>query len=120
MNHIALWLVPSVIALALAGILGTFVILNLRGTQKLVESQNRMIQSMTNLAASKDLAAFTTMESMSPGNPNSEFHPQYVPMDDESLVERMAENYVQGGFDPSHAYSQEDPLADFGGTEAFR
>lgn len=117
MIHTAQWLVPSVVAIASTAGTLTLAIMIIRMMQKLMEMQNRMIRSLSNLAASKDLAAFTSLESMQQ-IPTEPF--EYAPMDDQSVAERMAQNYIESGMDPMHAYAQDDPLADFGGTEAFR
>jgi hypothetical protein len=107
------------LVIALASVVCLF--LNSKKIISIVESQNRMIRSLTNQAAAKDLAAFTAMESMTPERAIP-FEPiGYVPMDDQSVVQRMAEEYSSAGVDPANAYGEhDDPLADFGGFDAFR
>jgi len=110
MERFGPWLTLSVIALvALMGL-----ILISRKLLHLISDQNQMIQRLSNLAASKDLAAFTTLQA-----PNeSVFAPvQFAPMDDASVAERLASAYSDNGVDPAYAYAQ-DPGddADFGPT----
>lgn len=68
---------------------------------------------MTNLAAAKDVTAFTVLE-----NPSSPTYPvnKESAMDDESVARRMAEQYEEMGIDPNFAFNRDDPLEDFGGT----
>lgn len=74
--------------------------------------QQRQIQTLTNLAASKDLAAFTSLETQS----RSDFEPiEYMPLDDASVVERMREQYTNHGLNPEAAVNREDPFEEFGG-----
>jgi hypothetical protein len=64
------------------------------------------------------LAAYVALEKTN----NSEINDgiQFVPLDDESVARRLASEYSDNGMDPSMAYAKEDdPLIDFGGTEAF-
>lgn len=108
MSHFAPYLVSSVVAIvALTGL-----ILTVLKTFQLLQKQNQMIQTFSNLMASKDLAAFVTLETTSkPEFDNVEF----VPMDDASVAERLAGEYSEHGRNPQHAYAQDDdPLADFG------
>lgn len=51
----------------------------------------------------------------------SAFDEGFAPLDDASVAERLANEYSEHGMNPYHAYSNnDDPLADFGGTEVFR
>lgn len=70
------------------------------------------------MTASKDLGAYVALETTKPEPfENTEF----VALDDVSVARRLADEYSDHGIDPLTAYAQEnDPLIDFGGTEAFR
>lgn len=46
---------------------------------------------------------------------------QFVPRDDASIAEHIAEQYREAGIDPSAAYDSPDMgINDFGGPDAFR
>lgn len=104
---LAMMLVVTLVALA---------ILN-KVAQRVSQSEaekTKLIESLTKLAAAKDVAAFHALEA--PINA-----PVYTnePMDDESVARRMMDMYSDRGIDPSLALSPDsDPLEDFGGTNA--
>ena len=78
----------------------------------------KMIQTLTNLAASKDISAFAALEAGSQSVTAVQM--PYVPQDDESVARHLAEQYAKHGLDPNMATTDDsDPLADFGGKEAF-
>jgi len=80
--------------------------------------QMKMIQTLTNLAASKDISAFAALEAGSQSVTAVQM--PYVPQDDESVARHLAEQYAKHGLDPNMATTDDsDPLADFGGKEAF-
>lgn len=71
--------------------------------------------TLTNLAAAKDIGAFSTLEVASDKSLPIDFEPR--PMDDESVALRMRSMYKDLGLDPQSAINtDDDPLEDFGGT----
>lgn len=82
------------------------------------EQKLKVIESLTKLAAAKDVSAFQALEATSSGQPIP-YHMAAEPMDDESVARRMMSLYADRGIDPSLALSSDlDPLEDFGGTSA--
>lgn len=73
------------------------------------------LNSMANLAAAKDIGAYSVLESVN--IPTTDMY-DALPMDDASVAKRMQTSYEDAGFDPAFAVNQEDPLADFGGTHS--
>lgn len=109
--------------IALAGsmavAIGALIVLNSameRGADhkdKMLES----IESMTKLAAAKDVQSYQALEVAS--HPQQYAYAMHEPMDDQSVAQRMMDAYSERGHDPSLALSEDsDPLADFGGTSA--
>jgi hypothetical protein len=79
------------------------------------QEQRKTIESLTKLAASKDVAAFHALEVNQMPNPVMPF----APMDDESVAREMMQRYAKQGIDPNFALSPDsDPLEEFGGREA--
>ena len=79
------------------------------------QEQRKTIESLTKLAASKDVAAFHALEAHSMPNPEM----PYVAMDDESVARGLMERYAKQGIDPNFALSPDsDPLEEFGGRDA--
>lgn len=81
--------------------------------------QRETIVSLSKLLASKDIGSFASLEAVS----HNQMVPGLVdplPMDDESVARALAERYASLGMDPNLALAPDsDPLADFGGKEAF-
>lgn len=81
------------------------------------QEQRQTIESLTKLAASKDIAAFHSLEAASGQMPNVKM--PYTPMDDESVARTLMERYAEQGIDPNFALAPDsDPLEDFGGKSA--
>lgn len=77
-----------------------------------------MIESLTKLAAAKDIAAYTALESGHAVIPTPGI--EHVALDDESVARMLAQQYAKQGIDPNFALSPDsDPLEEFGGREAF-
>lgn len=73
-----------------------------------------MVERLTKLAASKDVAAFHALQVSG----DETGIPMPVPMDDASLASRMMGIYDERGIDPSLALSPDsDPLEEFGGRD---
>lgn len=82
------------------------------------QDQRKTIESLTKLAASKDIAAFHALEATSSEMPNVTM--PHVAMDDESVARALMERYAMQGIDPNFALSPDsDPLEEFGGRETF-
>jgi hypothetical protein len=63
------------------------------------------------------LSAFVALETTT--NPNFG-DDNFVPLDDASVAQRLAEEYSEHGLSPHNAYGENnDPLADFGGSGVF-
>jgi hypothetical protein len=76
---------------------------------KQIQNQNQTIQTLTNLATSKDLATFQNLQvTTNQSNPSVDLEPIH-PMNDAAIAHRMAENYKLAGFDPNLAYNQDEP-----------
>lgn len=76
--------------------------------------QRQAIESLTKLAAAKDVAAFHALEAHSMPNPEM----PYIAMDDESVARGLMERYAKQGIDPNFALSPDsDPLEEFGGKD---
>lgn len=109
-----------VIAAFLATAVGALLLLLrvVKSSSQSMSQQLKMIESLTKLAASKDISAFQALEATSSGQPIP-YHMAAEPMDDESVARRMMSLYADRGIDPSLALSSDlDPLEDFGGTDA--
>jgi hypothetical protein len=77
-----------------------------------------MIESLTKLAAAKDIGAYSALEAGQ--HSVGSVHMPYTPMDDESVARMLAQRYSEQGIDPNFALSPDsDPLEEFGGREAF-
>lgn len=79
--------------------------------------QQALIQTLTNLAASKDLATYSHLQNLT--QPPSLMTTETIPLDDQSVAIRLAEQYRSAGLDPNYAFNNDDPLSDFGGTDQF-
>lgn len=75
-----------------------------------------MTETLSKLAASKDVSAFHALQA--PINKEVGFA-VHEPMDDESMARRMMAHYAERGIDPSLAIAPDiDVLEEFGGTDA--
>lgn len=82
------------------------------------QEQRKSIESLTKLAAAKDVAAFHALEATSIEMPN--LGVPHVALDDESIARAMMQRYAEQGIDPNFALSPDsDPLEEFGGRDAF-
>lgn len=107
------------LATAMVVAIGALIVLNnaVEKSSEAKESLLETIESLTKLAAAKDVAAFQALEAPSQSQPMA--YAVHEPMDDESVAHRMMQMYSDRGLDPSLALSPDsDPLEDFGGTSA--
>jgi hypothetical protein len=84
------------------------------------EEQRKTISTLTNLAASKDFAAFSALENVVENQAPQGFSPAPM-LNDEAVAHAIAAQYSARGLDPSLAYATDgygDALEDFGGREA--
>jgi hypothetical protein len=84
--------------------------------REILTSQRTELSRLLNLVAAKDLQTFTALQTMTipsfemPSN----FDPNFVALDDESVAARMASHYEKNGTDPNLAYNSEDLANEFG------
>jgi hypothetical protein len=84
--------------------------------------QMSTIQTLTNLATSKDLSTFSTLQTLaysqgpqSNASPLMKYDPEFLPKDDASIANFLAQQYAAQGLDPNAAYDKpEDAIRDFG------
>lgn len=104
---------------AVTAILVTAFLILFHWMRNLIQSQNQLLMTVTNLATSKDLATFqnlqwTTTQSL---NHQSQSVDEVHPLDDASLAHALAERYKAMGQDPNRAYNMDDDVdfaTDFG------
>jgi hypothetical protein len=91
----------------------------MQGVLRQSARQSQLIESLTKLAAAKDIGAYAALEAGQQSLGSVEM--PYVPLDDESVALMLAQRYSDRGIDPNFALSPDsDPLEDFGGPEAFK
>lgn len=103
---------------AVTAILVTASLILFKWMSNLIQSQNRILVTLTNLATSKNLETFqnlqwTTTESLANSQSKksqSELVEQVPILDDVQMAHHLAERYKQMGRDPQMAYNHEDDV----------
>lgn len=102
-------------------VLGALTVMHflMQGILKQSARQSQLIESLTKLAAAKDIGSYAALEA---GRQSvSSIEMDHLALDDESVALMLAQRYSERGIDPNFALSPDsDPLEDFGGAEAFK
>lgn len=100
---------------AVTAILVTASLILFRWMSNLIQSQNKIITTLTNLATSKNLETFqnlqwTTTQSLNQNQSQSGPVEQVPILDDVQMAHHLAERYKEMGHDPQMAYNHEDDV----------